>query len=73
MGDANAKLTLSDSEFPQWPASGLGGLPDPGGGRRVQAIAVDAQSRTSSRFASVIWIRGDDASPIRAGPAGRAL
>ncbi|HXC76146.1 MAG TPA: MFS transporter [Candidatus Acidoferrum sp.] len=70
LGDANAKLTLSDS-ISTVAGPGLGGLLIQAVGAG-QAIAVDAASYVVS-FASVIWIRGDDASPIRTGPAASAF
>ena len=70
LGDANAKLSLSSS-VANVAGPGLGGLLIQAVGAG-QAIAVDAASYLVS-FASVIWIGGEDASPVRAGPAASAF
>jgi MFS family permease len=70
LGDANAKLQLSSS-VSDVAGPGLGGLliQAIGGG---QAIAVNAASYLIS-FASLAWIRGEDVSPVRVGPAASAF
>lgn len=70
LGDANAKLQLSSS-VSDVAGPGLGGLliQAIGGG---QAIAVNAASYLVS-FASLAWIRGEDVSPVRTGPAASAF
>jgi predicted MFS family arabinose efflux permease len=70
LGDANAKLQLSSS-VSDVAGPGLGGLliQAIGGG---QAIALNAASYLIS-FASLAWIRGEDVSPVRAGPAASAF
>lgn len=65
LGDANAKLQLSSS-VSDVAGPGLGGLLIQAVGAG-QAIAVDAASYLVS-FVSVIWIRGEDVRPVRAGP-----
>jgi predicted MFS family arabinose efflux permease len=70
LGDANAKLQLSSS-VSDVAGPGLGGLliQAIGGG---QAIALNAASYLVS-FASLAWIRGEDVSPVRSGPAASAF
>lgn len=70
LGDANAKLQLSSS-VSDVAGPGLGGLLIQAVGAG-QAIALNAASYLVS-FASVAWIRGEDASPDRSGPAVSAF
>jgi MFS family permease len=70
LGDANAKLQLSSS-VADVAGPGLGGLLIQAIGAG-QAIALNAASYLVS-FASLAWIRGEDASPVRTGPPASAF
>ena len=70
LGDANAKLQLSSS-VADVAGPGLGGLLIQAAGAG-QAIVLNAASYLIS-FASLAWIRGEDVSPVRSGPAVSAL
>jgi len=70
LGDANAKLQLSSS-VSDVAGPGLGGLLIQAVGAG-QAIALNAASYLIS-FASLAWIRGEDVSPPRSGPAMSAF